>query len=158
MRDQARTAGAAALAARLLRRSDATVLAVLGAGAAGTHVRVHGVRDWASRIAGRDHRKAQELAAGWATAAASFEDAVRGADVVAALRIRPSRSSASSGSAPAHVSSVGATQTGGGSTRDRRGRHARRRDTGGARPAGRRRRAADSTGHRRGARGARGRR
>src|SRR5665213_388875 len=85
---EARTAGAAALAARLLAREDATVLAILGTGAqARAHAHAFaGVRNWSEiRIAGRDHGKAQELAADLgATASASFEDAVRGADVVAA--------------------------------------------------------------------------
>lgn len=83
-----RTAGAAALAARLAARPDARVLAILGTGVqAREHARAFaGVREWAEvRIAGRDPAKAEELAAAvGATAAASFEDAVRGADVVAA--------------------------------------------------------------------------
>jgi len=81
-----RTAAAAALAARLLAREDARVLAILGTGVqaeAATRT-FAGVRDWSEiRIAGRDAAKAQALAreAG-GTAAASFEEAVRGADVV----------------------------------------------------------------------------
>ena len=116
---EARTAGAAALAARLLARSDATVLAILGTGAqARAHVHAFtGVRDWSEiRIAGRDHGKAQELAAevGGATAAASFEDAVRGADVVAATTHSPEPVVRLEWLGPGtHVSSVGATQTGG---------------------------------------------
>jgi len=81
-----RTAAAAALAARLLAREDARVLAILGTGvqaeaATRTFARV---RDWTEiRIAGRDAAKAQALAAQvGATAVASFEEAVRGADVV----------------------------------------------------------------------------
>ncbi len=85
---EARTAGAAALAARLLAREDASILAILGTGAqARAHARAFaGVRDWSEiRIAGRDPAKARALAAELgATAAASFEEAVRGADVVAA--------------------------------------------------------------------------
>ncbi len=116
---EARTAGAAALAARLLARDDATVLAILGTGAqARAHAHAFaGVRDWREiRIAGRDQGKAQELAAeiGAATAAASFEDAVRGADVVAATTHSPEPVVRLEWLAPgAHVSSVGATQTGG---------------------------------------------
>jgi alanine dehydrogenase len=81
-----RTAAAAALAARLLAREDARVLAILGTGVqaqAATRT-FAGVRDWSEiRIAGRDAAKTQSLAreAG-GTAAASFEEAVRGADVV----------------------------------------------------------------------------
>ena len=81
-----RTAAAAALAARLLAREDARVLAILGTGVqaqAATRT-FAGVRDWSEiRIAGRDAAKTQALAreAG-GTAVASFEEAVRGADVV----------------------------------------------------------------------------
>ena len=115
---EARTAGAAALAARLLAREDATVLAILGTGAqARAHARAFAeVRDWSEiRIAGRDYGKAQALADEvGATAAASFEDAVRGADVVAATTHSPEpvvrREWLSPGT---HVSSVGATQSGG---------------------------------------------
>ena len=83
----ARTAGAAALAARLLAREDATVLAILGTGVqAHAHARAFaGVRDWTEiRVAGRDRAKAEELAAEIGARAVSFEEAVRGADVVAA--------------------------------------------------------------------------
>ncbi|HEY8706134.1 MAG TPA: ornithine cyclodeaminase family protein [Gaiellaceae bacterium] len=115
---EARTAGAAALAARLLARKDAKVLAILGTGAqARSHAAAFArVRDWSEvRIAGRDHAKAQKLAAEvGATAAASFEDAVRGADVVAATTHSPEpvvlREWLSPGT---HVSSVGAAQSGG---------------------------------------------
>ncbi len=83
-----RTAAAAALAARLLARSDAGVLAILGSGVqARSHAQAFaGVREWTEiRIAGRDPRKVQALAAELgATACTSFEAAVRGADVVAA--------------------------------------------------------------------------
>jgi ornithine cyclodeaminase len=64
-----RTAGAAALAARLLAREDASVLAILGTGVQGRAARemFMRVRDFAEiRLAGRDE----------------FEEAVRGADVV----------------------------------------------------------------------------
>jgi alanine dehydrogenase len=83
-----RTAAAAALAARLLARPDARVLAILGTGVqARSHARAFAhVRDWAEiRVAGRDPGKAEALAGELgATACSSFEQAVRGADVVAA--------------------------------------------------------------------------
>ena len=115
---EARTAGAAALAARLLAREDAKVLAILGTGA---QARAHAhaftdVRDWTEiRIAGRDAGKARELADDvGATAAASFEDAVRGADVVAATTHSSEPVVRREWLAPGtHVSSVGATQSGG---------------------------------------------
>jgi alanine dehydrogenase len=115
---EARTAGAAALAARLLAREDATILAILGTGAqARAHVHAFaGVRDWSEiRIAGRDSAKARALAAELgATAADSFEEAVRGADVVAATTHAREpvvwRDWLSPGT---HVSSVGANQAGG---------------------------------------------
>jgi alanine dehydrogenase len=115
---EARTAGAAALAARLLAREDATILAILGTGAqARAHVHAFaGVRDWSEiRIAGRDSAKARALAAELgATAADSFEEAVRGADVVAATTHAREpvvwRDWLSPGT---HVSSGGANQEGG---------------------------------------------
>jgi ornithine cyclodeaminase len=82
-----RTAAAAALAARLLARADAKVLTIIGTGVqARTHARAFApIRDWAElRIAGRDTAKAEALAAELGATATSFEDAVRGADVVAA--------------------------------------------------------------------------
>lgn len=83
----ARTAGAASLAARLLARDDARALAILGTGVqARSHARAFaGIRDWQEiRVAGRDRAKAEELAAEIGATTASFEEAVRGADVVAA--------------------------------------------------------------------------
>src|SRR5436309_3381412 len=83
-----RTAAAAALAARLLARSDARVLTILGTGVqARSHAHAFaGLREWTEvRIAGRDPGKVQALAAELgATACTSFEAAVRGGDVVAA--------------------------------------------------------------------------
>jgi len=83
-----RTAAAAALAARLLARDDAKVLALIGTGVqARSHARTFArVRDWSEiRIAGRDAAKRGGLAAELgATSCSSFEEAVRGADVVAA--------------------------------------------------------------------------
>jgi ornithine cyclodeaminase len=82
-----RTAAAAALAARLLARADAKVLTIIGTGVqARTHARAFApIRDWAElRVAGRDAAKTEALAAELGATAMSFEDAVRGADVVAA--------------------------------------------------------------------------
>jgi len=83
-----RTGGTAAVAARVLAREDASVLAILGAGAQGrshleTFPRIRKFRE--IRIASRSPERAQALAARHtqALAVASFEDAVRGADVVA---------------------------------------------------------------------------
>jgi len=62
----ARTAAASALATRLLARDDATILAVLGTGVpARAHaIALAKVRDFAEiRIAGRDERRTQSLAA-----------------------------------------------------------------------------------------------
>ncbi|HKC18234.1 MAG TPA: ornithine cyclodeaminase family protein [Candidatus Dormibacteraeota bacterium] len=83
-----RTGGAAAVATRVLAREDAHVLAILGAGAQGwshlqTFPRARGFTE--IRIASRNAERARELAKTHprAHAAASFEEAVRGADVVA---------------------------------------------------------------------------
>ena len=83
-----RTGGAAAVATRVLARDDAAVLAILGAGAQGwshlqTFPRVRDLKE--IRIASRNPERAKSLAEKHtrALAVASFEDAVRGADVVA---------------------------------------------------------------------------
>jgi ornithine cyclodeaminase/alanine dehydrogenase-like protein (mu-crystallin family) len=83
-----RTGGTAAVAARALARQDASVLAILGAGVqGGSHLETFTrVRDFKEiRVASRDPAKAAALAARnpRALGAASFEEAVRGADVVA---------------------------------------------------------------------------
>jgi alanine dehydrogenase len=83
-----RTGGAAAVATRLLARSDARVLAILGAGAQGwSHLQTFPrVRDFKEiRIASRNAERAKQLAGKHpkALGVASFEEAVRGADVVA---------------------------------------------------------------------------
>src|SRR3989475_11964762 len=83
-----RTGGTAAVAARVLAREDAQVLAILGAGVqGGSHLEtVPRVREFKEiRIASRDGAKASALAARhpMARVEASFEAAVRGADVVA---------------------------------------------------------------------------
>ena len=106
-----RTAAAAALAARLLARADAKILAIIGTGVqARTHLRAFApVRDWAEvRIAGRDHEKAEALAAELGARATSFEDAIRGADVVAAATHSAEPVVRAEWVAPGtHVSSVG---------------------------------------------------
>jgi alanine dehydrogenase len=83
-----RTAAGAALSVRLLARDDAKILAICGTGVqAQAHAHaVPRVREFAEvRIAGRDHAKAEALAREvGASAEATFEDAVRGADVVCA--------------------------------------------------------------------------
>jgi ornithine cyclodeaminase/alanine dehydrogenase-like protein (mu-crystallin family) len=83
----ARTAGAAALATRVLAAEDAHVLAILGAGVEAAHHldAVPRVRSFTEiRIANRTHERAVALAQHnpTARAVASFEEAVRGADVV----------------------------------------------------------------------------
>jgi len=83
-----RTGGTAAVAARALARHDASVLAILGAGVQGaSHLETFPrVRDFAEiRIASRDAEKAAHLASRHrrARVAKTFEEAVRGADVVA---------------------------------------------------------------------------
>ena len=83
-----RTGGTAAVAARALARDDAKVLAILGAGVqGGSHLETFTrVRDFKEiRVASRDQAKASALAARHpkARVMTSFEEAVRGADVVA---------------------------------------------------------------------------
>jgi len=83
-----RTGGTAAVAARALARHDAKVLAILGAGVQGSsHLETFPrVRDFDDiRIASRDADKAARLASRdpRARIMGSFEEAVRGADVVA---------------------------------------------------------------------------
>ncbi len=106
-----RTAAAAALAARLLARADARILAIIGTGVqARTHARAFApVRDWAEvRVAGRDPEKTAALADELGARATSFEDAVRGADVVAAATHAAEPVVRAEWVAPGtHVSSVG---------------------------------------------------
>ena len=83
-----RTGGTAAVAARVLARHDAAVLAILGAGVQGwSHLQTFPrVRDFKEiRVASRNADRARDLAARdpRARAVGSFEEAVRGADVVA---------------------------------------------------------------------------
>lgn len=88
-----RTGAGSALSVRLLARADARVLAIAGTGVqARAHARaVALVRDFGElRVAGRSPEKAERLAAELrasglpARAAASYEEAMRGADVVCA--------------------------------------------------------------------------
>jgi alanine dehydrogenase len=85
-----RTAAGSALATRLLAREDAEVLALLGTGVqARSHARaLPRVRAFGEiRVAGRDRTKAEALAAEigpHARAVSSWEEAIRGSDVVAA--------------------------------------------------------------------------
>jgi ornithine cyclodeaminase/alanine dehydrogenase-like protein (mu-crystallin family) len=83
-----RTGGTAAVAARALARQDARILTILGAGVQGlSHLDTFPrVRDFGEiRIASRslDHAKALAARNPRARAVESFEEAVRGADVVA---------------------------------------------------------------------------
>ena len=112
-----RTAAASALATRLLAREDASVLAVLGTGVqAQSHARaLVRVRDFTDvRVAARDRAKADALAAEiGARAVDSWEEALHGADVVAATThaLEPvvRREWLSPG---VHVNSVGLNQRG----------------------------------------------
>jgi len=85
-----RTAGGSALATRLLAREDAEVLALLGTGVqAHSHARaLPRVRAFSEiRVAGRDRSRAEALAeeiGPHARAVSSYEEAIRGSDVVAA--------------------------------------------------------------------------
>ena len=113
-----RTGAAAALSVRLLARSEASVLAVLGAGVQGhAHVRaVSRVRDFSEvRIASRNPAHAEALAREVAggRAAASFEEAVRGADVVCCCTDASTPVLRRAWLSPgAHVTSVGASRQG----------------------------------------------
>ena len=83
-----RTAAGSALATRLLAREDSRVLAILGSGVqARTHAdALRRVREFAEiRVASRDRVHAEQLASEiGAQAVDSWEEALRGADVVAA--------------------------------------------------------------------------
>jgi alanine dehydrogenase len=85
-----RTAAGSALATRLLAREDAEVLALLGTGVqARSHARaLPRVRPFSEiRVAGRDRSRAEALAeeiGPHARAVSSYEQAIRGSDVVAA--------------------------------------------------------------------------
>jgi ornithine cyclodeaminase/alanine dehydrogenase-like protein (mu-crystallin family) len=113
-----RTAAGSALSARLLARPESAVLAILGAGVqAGTHLRaLERVRDFREvRIASRSHDHAAALAAGspHAEAVDSFEEAVRGADVVCCCTDAAEPVIAFEWlAAGTHVTSVGSNQRG----------------------------------------------
>jgi alanine dehydrogenase len=113
-----RTAAGSAVATRTLARPDASLLAVLGAGVQGrAHLQVlpH-VRNFAEiRLASRTHKHAEEAAASvGADVAASFEEAVRGADVVCLCTDADEPVIEREWLAPgAHVTSVGYSNHGG---------------------------------------------
>lgn len=110
-----RTGGTAAVSARLLAREDARVLTILGAGVQGhSHLSTFPhVREFAEiRIASRNPDHAAELASKNPRARpfASFEEAVRGADVVACCTdAREAVIRREWLEAGTHVSSVGGT-------------------------------------------------
>jgi alanine dehydrogenase len=112
-----RTAAGSALATRLLARENARVLAILGSGVqARTHAdALRRVRRFDEiRVAGRDGARAAALAEELgAVVAGSFEEAVRGADVVAATTHATEPIVFRDWLAPgAHVNSVGANPVG----------------------------------------------
>jgi ornithine cyclodeaminase/alanine dehydrogenase-like protein (mu-crystallin family) len=112
-----RTAAASALSARLLAREDARVLAVLGAGVQGrAHLAaLSRVRTFEEvRVASRTAAHAAALAREAGVAAVdSFEDAVRGADVVCACTHAPAPVLRRAWLSPgAHVTSVGVAREG----------------------------------------------
>ena len=112
-----RTAAGSALATRLLAREDARVLAILGSGVqARTHAAaLRRVRRFDEvRVAGRDRARAEALAEELGgTAVGTFEDAVRGADVVAATTHATDPIVLREWLAPGcHVNSVGANPAG----------------------------------------------
>jgi alanine dehydrogenase len=114
-----RTAAGSALATRLLARDDARVLAILGAGVqARTHAdALRRVRDFAEvRIASRDRARAAATAEEiGAIVVDSFEEAVRGADVVAATTHATGPVVLREWLTPgAHVNSIGANPAGSG--------------------------------------------
>ena len=110
---EVRTSVSAAMAVDLAARADAKSIAVIGAGALGhEHMRVlQGVRPWTDvRVASRNGARAAALAAQHpgARAVATFEEAVRGADVVCLCTDAHAPVIEHDWLAPgAHVSSVG---------------------------------------------------
>ena len=112
-----RTAAGSALSARLLAREDARVLAICGTGVqAQTHARALArVRAFDEiRIAGRDRARTETLAAEvGGVAVDTFEQAVRGADVVCATTHSPEPVVRHEWlAAGAHVTSVGVNPEG----------------------------------------------
>ena len=112
-----RTAAGSALATRLLAREDARVLAILGAGVqAHAHAKALGrVREFTEiRVASRDRANAEQLAEEiGGKAVASWEEALRGADVVAATTHSAEPIVRREWLSPGvHVNSVGANPSG----------------------------------------------
>jgi alanine dehydrogenase len=112
-----RTAAGSALATRLLAREDAGVLAILGAGVqAHAHAKALGrVRQFTEiRVASRDSANAEQLAEEiGGKAVASWEEALRGADVVAATTHSAEPIVRREWLSPGvHVNSVGANPSG----------------------------------------------
>jgi ornithine cyclodeaminase/alanine dehydrogenase-like protein (mu-crystallin family) len=109
----ARTAGGSAVATRMLARADARVLTILGAGVEGSHHlgAVARTRDFGEiRIASRnrDHADILSRSHPGAQSVVSFEDAVRGADVVCCCTDSPEPVLRRDWLKPgAHVNSVG---------------------------------------------------
>ena len=114
-----RTAGAAALSARLLARSDARTLAIIGAGVQGqAHlIMLPSVCSFAEiRIASRHFAHAEQLAASDARARAveTAEEAARGADVVCLCTDASTPVISADWLAPGtHITSVGYNPPGG---------------------------------------------
>lgn len=113
-----RTAAASALATRTLARKNAVALAVLGAGVQGrSHLEVVPLvrRFREIRVASRTRAHAQEAAETFGAAAVeSFEDAVRGAEVVCLCTDSPVPVIDRAWLAPGtHVTSVGYSEQGG---------------------------------------------
>jgi alanine dehydrogenase len=108
-----RTAASAAVAANIAAREDAVTLAIIGAGVQGhAHARAFaGIRDWTEiRVASRNPDSAEALAGVTPNglAVATFEEAVRGADVIALCTDSIDPVIEHAWLAPgAHVSSVG---------------------------------------------------
>jgi ornithine cyclodeaminase len=114
-----RTAAGSALATRLLAREEAHVLAILGAGVqARTHAKALGrVREFTEiRVASRDRANAEQLAEEiGGHAVDSWEEALRGADVVAATTHSAEPIVLREWLTPGvHVNSVGANPSGSG--------------------------------------------
>jgi ornithine cyclodeaminase/alanine dehydrogenase-like protein (mu-crystallin family) len=112
-----RTGASSALSTRALAREDARILAVLGAGVQGrSHVEAAvRVRDFAEiRVASRNAEHARALAAEvGGVAMDSFEQAVRGADVVCACTDADEPVLSADWLSPGtHVTSVGASREG----------------------------------------------
>jgi len=112
-----RTGASSAVSTRALARDDARVLAVLGAGVQGrSHIEAaRGVRDFEEiRVASRNADHAQALAEEvGGVAMDSFEEAVRGADVVCACTDAAEPVLSADWLGPGtHVTSVGASREG----------------------------------------------